>query len=60
MPGAASLTRRTLSVVAVLSSLYPAATVLLARLLLSERFTRRRLTGLVVAGIAVVLISAGS
>ncbi len=55
-----ALSHGTLSVVAVLSSLYPAATVLLARLVLSERFTRQRLTGLVVAGIAVVLISAGS
>lgn len=48
-----------LAVVAVLAALYPAVTVLLARALLAERWTRSQVVGLVAAVIAVVLVSAG-
>lgn len=48
-----------LAVVAVITSLYPAATVLLARFVLHERWTRVQATGLVVAAGAVVLVSLG-
>jgi drug/metabolite transporter (DMT)-like permease len=48
-----------LSVVAVLTSLYPVTTVVLARTVLKERMGRVQLAGLVLAGIGVVLITAG-
>jgi drug/metabolite transporter (DMT)-like permease len=48
-----------LAVVAVLTSLYPGVTVLLARVLLAERWTRMQAVGLLAAAGAVVLISAG-
>lgn len=51
--------RGLLSLVAVLTSLYPASTVLLARIVLHERFTPLQLTGLAAAGTGVVLITAG-
>lgn len=49
-----------LSIVSVLSSLYPATTVVLARLVLHERLGPVRIAGLATAGAAVVLISLGS
>jgi len=47
-----------LDVAAVLSSLYPASTVILARVFLKERFSRTQVLGIVGALIAVALISA--
>jgi drug/metabolite transporter (DMT)-like permease len=52
-------TKGLLSVVAVLSSLYPIVIVVLARLLLSERIARVQLAGVAVALAGVALISAG-
>ena len=46
-----------LAVTAVITSLYPASTILLARLLLSERITRIRIVGLALAGASVALIA---
>jgi drug/metabolite transporter (DMT)-like permease len=48
-----------LSLVAVLSSLYPAATVVLARVVLRERIGRLQLGGLALAGAGVLLIATG-
>jgi drug/metabolite transporter (DMT)-like permease len=48
-----------LAVVAVLTALYPAVTIVLARGLLGERWTRAQAVGLLAAGVAVGLISAG-
>jgi drug/metabolite transporter (DMT)-like permease len=48
-----------LAVVAVLTSLYPASTIVLARVVLGERLTRLRLAGLSLAGACVALIAAG-
>lgn len=48
-----------LTVVAVLTSLYPAATIALARFVLAERINRWQGAGLVLAGVAVALITAG-
>ncbi len=46
-----------LDVAAVLASLYPASTILLAGVLLKERLTKRQVTGMAVAVGAVVMIS---
>jgi drug/metabolite transporter (DMT)-like permease len=48
-----------LSVVAALAALYPAGTVLLARLVLDERLSRTQTVGLGVGAAAVVLIATG-
>ena len=48
-----------LAVTAVLTSLYPAVTILLARILLGERLTVLRLGGLTLAGACVALIALG-
>ena len=47
-----------LSLVAVISSLYPASTVVLARVVLHERVDRRQQVGLACALVGVVLIAA--
>jgi drug/metabolite transporter (DMT)-like permease len=51
--------RGQLAIVAVLTSLYPAVTVLLARVCLAERWTRLQAVGLVTAAAAVVLLRIG-
>lgn len=48
-----------LSLVAVLTSMYPAVTVLMARVFLNERMIRTQLVGLALAGVAIVLIVIG-
>ena len=48
-----------LAITAVLTSLYPAVTIGLARLLASERLSVTRLAGLVLAGMSVTLIALG-
>jgi drug/metabolite transporter (DMT)-like permease len=56
--GAAS-TRGLLSLVAVLSSLYPIVIVVLGRIVLAERVSHTQLSGVAVALAGVALISAG-
>ena len=48
-----------LAVTAVLTSLYPAVTIVLARTLLGERLTALRLAGLTLAAACVALIAVG-
>jgi len=48
-----------LAIVAVVTSLYPAFTVLLARLFLAELWSRTQVLGLAVAAAAIVLVSLG-
>jgi drug/metabolite transporter (DMT)-like permease len=48
-----------LAVTAVLTSLYPAVTIVLARVMLGERLTALRLAGLGLAGLCVSLIAVG-
>jgi len=47
-----------LAVVAVITALYPASTVLLARLVLGERLSRTQLAGLGIAAGAVTMLAA--
>ena len=47
-----------LDVAAILSSLYPASTVILARVLLQERMSIRQVVGIVGALVSVALVSA--
>jgi drug/metabolite transporter (DMT)-like permease len=47
-----------LAIVAVMTALYPAVTVLLARTVLSEHWTRTQAAGLLAAAAAIVLVSA--
>lgn len=54
-----AITRGSVSIIGVLSSLYPAATVLLARIVLRERLARVQLVGLASAAAPVVCITAG-
>ena len=49
-----------LAITAVLTSLYPAVTIVLARTMLGERLTALRLAGLTLAGACVALIAVGS
>lgn len=51
--------RADLAVVSVLASLYPLATVVLARIVLSDRMTPRQFTGLAVALVGTALIVGG-
>jgi uncharacterized membrane protein len=48
-----------LAIVAVVTVLYPAVTILLARLTLHERWTRLQIIGLTAAAMAVAAISLG-
>ena len=48
-----------LAITAVITSLYPAVTILAARVLLGERLTAFRLTGLLLAAASVALIAVG-
>jgi hypothetical protein len=52
-------TKGSLAVVSVLAAMFPAATVILARLVFGERLTPQRRTGLVLALVAVGLVAAG-
>jgi drug/metabolite transporter (DMT)-like permease len=51
--------RGLLAVTAVITSLYPAVTIMLARVLLGERLTATRLAGLSLAAASVALIAVG-
>ncbi|HYN36415.1 MAG TPA: DMT family transporter, partial [Actinomycetota bacterium] len=51
--------RGLLSLVAVLTSMYPATTVVLARFVLKEKLTRVQLAGLLLAGAGIAAIASG-
>ena len=51
--------RGLLTLVAVITALYPASTVLLARFVLHERLARSQIVGLLLAALGVALISLG-
>ncbi len=51
--------RALLALAAVLASLYPASTVLLARIILKERFAFVQIVGMMCAGAGIVLMTAG-
>lgn len=55
----AAVHRGLLSIVAVISSLYPASTVALARVVLGERLHRMQVAGLVLAACGVMAMAAG-
>jgi drug/metabolite transporter (DMT)-like permease len=57
---AVAITRGALSIVAVIGSLYPVATVILARVVLGERLQRVQAAGVLVALLGVALVSVGS
>ena len=48
-----------LAVIAVVTALYPAVTVLLARLTLHEQWSRLQIIGLAISAVAVAAISIG-
>jgi drug/metabolite transporter (DMT)-like permease len=52
-------TKGSLAVVSVLAAMFPAATVILARIVLGERIPRRRRVGLALALVAVGLVAGG-
>jgi uncharacterized membrane protein len=56
----AAATRGLLSLVAVIAALYPASTVVLARVVLGERIERTQIGGFVLAILAVSLVAAAS
>lgn len=49
-----------LAIAAILASLYPVVTVLLATVLLGERLTRANMTGVALAAVGIALITSGS
>jgi drug/metabolite transporter (DMT)-like permease len=51
--------RGQLAVVAVLTAMYPAVTILLARVFLAENWTRMQAAGLLIAAVAIALVSVG-
>lgn len=51
--------RGLLSLVAVITSMYPATTVVLARVILNERTARQQVVGLAIAVVSVALIASG-
>jgi drug/metabolite transporter (DMT)-like permease len=56
----AAATRGLLSLVAVIAALYPASTVILARVVLGEQIERTQIGGFVLAALAVSLVAAAS
>jgi drug/metabolite transporter (DMT)-like permease len=57
--GLAARDASVIAVTAVLTSLYPAVTIVLARTVLGERLTALRVAGLGLAGVCVSLIAVG-